>query len=376
MSNSSLETHLKALADFEPSALPVLSLYLDTRPNEHGRDQFQPWLRKELASRGRFFTAGSVEAKSFETDSRRIQEWLSERLNPASKCVAIFACSGATEFFEAEQFETDIAKSELYVQDQPHLYPLARLLDQYPRYAAVLANTNSARIAVFGLNRLQSAQEVHNAKTKRTNVGGWSQARFQRHVDNFHKQHAKEVIEVLDRIVREESIKHVVLAGDEEVVIPLLKEEMPKHLRDIMVDTLRLDSTAPDTVLLERSMEALREEDGRRDAEKVEFLINEYRSGGLAVAGFIDTFSALEKGQVDELVLAASPSAIEAPEEALAVTPQTAGDTKSDAQSRAQLIADALVTAAQKTSANVSFIEDPHRLADLGGCGALLRYRT
>jgi hypothetical protein len=78
---------------------------------------------------------------------------------------------------------------------------------------------------------------------------------------------------------------------------------------------------------------------------------------------------------VDELILAASPSVIETPEEALAVTAQAAGAPASDPEARAKLIADALVTAAQKTSAKVSFIEDSDLLVDLGGCGALLRYK-
>ena len=79
---------------------------------------------------------------------------------------------------------------------------------------------------------------------------------------------------------------------------------------------------------------------------------------------------------MDELVLAASPSVIETPEEALAVTPQVAGDPVCDPEARAKLIADALVTTAQKTSAKVSFIEDSDLLVDLGGCGALLRYKV
>jgi peptide subunit release factor 1 (eRF1) len=333
-------------------------------------------LRKELAARARTFNLRSEQAKSFEMDRQRIHAWL-DQLDPTAKGVAIFACAGAEEFFDAVQFEAPLTANELYVQDQPHLYSLARLIDQYPRYAAVICDTNSARIAVFGLNRLDAAENIRSVKTRRTMAGGWSQARFQRRVDNFHKQHAKEVLEHLDRIVREEGIKHIVLAGDQEVVIPLLKEEMSKHLKELLVDIVRLDPIAEDQLLLERSMEALRADDARRDADKVEYLVGEYRSGGLAVAGVIETFTALEKGQVEELILAASPSSIETPEEALAVVSNPAGTTEvPDSAVQAALIADALVTKAQQTSSKVSFIESSDLLADLGGCGAMLRYKT
>ena len=45
-----LEARLDALARFE-SALPVVSLYLDARADSHGKDNYQPFVRKELAAR-------------------------------------------------------------------------------------------------------------------------------------------------------------------------------------------------------------------------------------------------------------------------------------------------------------------------------------
>ena len=374
MTNKTLDDQLRRLAEFAPCAWPVVSLYLSAQPNERGQAQFAPWLRKELSGLRRTFPPNSENSKSFEQDVQRIETWLAEQLQPATHGVALFACAYADGFFEAIQLNAPITKNELHVQDQPHLYPLARLIDQYPRYAAVTADTNAARIVVFGLNRPQGAAEVENVKTRRSSAGGWSQARFQRHVENFHKQHAKEVVDVLDRIVREEGLKHVVLAGDEHVVIPMLKAEMPKDLSAIVVDTKRLDPDAPDHVLLSKTMEALREADAQRDADKVDYLVNELRAGGLAVAGVVNTFTALEKGQVDELLLAASRAALETPEEALAVTAETLGASGADVD-RAALISDALVTAAQQTSAKITFIENSDALTSLGGCGALLRYK-
>jgi peptide subunit release factor 1 (eRF1) len=39
------------------------------------------------------------------------------------------------------------------------------------------------------------------------------------------------------------------------------------------------------------------------------------------------------------------------------------------------IIADDLVTRARQTAARITFIEDPALLAEVGGCGAILRYR-
>ena len=85
----------------------------------------------------------------------------------------------------------------------PHLYPLAKLVENYPRYAAVMLDTNKARIFVFGTGT-EREETVVGEKTRRTSKGGWSQARYQRRADNFHMHHMKEVVDTLDKIVREE----------------------------------------------------------------------------------------------------------------------------------------------------------------------------
>jgi hypothetical protein len=104
MTTAIVESRLNSLAQFEPSPFPVISLYLNTHRLERGQDQFTAWLRKELSARARTFNPRSEQAKSFEIDRQRIYTWLGE-LDTAAKGVAIFACAGADEFFDAVQFD-------------------------------------------------------------------------------------------------------------------------------------------------------------------------------------------------------------------------------------------------------------------------------
>ena len=46
-------------------------------------------------------------------------------------------------------------------------------------------------------------------------MGGWSQARYQRRAENFHLHHIKEVVETLDRVVREDNIQRIIVLGDD-----------------------------------------------------------------------------------------------------------------------------------------------------------------
>jgi peptide subunit release factor 1 (eRF1) len=194
--------------------------------------------------------------------------------------------------------------------------------------------------------------------------------RYQRHVENFHLRHAKEVVAALERVVAEEGVQQIILAGD-EVIIPMLQEQLPAQLSERVVDVLRLDINMPEHEVLKQTMDALRGWDAGTDAEAVEQLLNQYRAGQLGTVGARGTLAALERGQVDTLLISAAPEAVRdnAPAEP-AADPGAAVPGGDDTP-----IAERLVRLAQQTSAAVRVIEDPALLADVGGVGATLRFR-
>ena len=369
---------LDELAAFEPKGFPVVSLYLNTQPDQHGRDNFDGFVRKEFAARARSYAPDSVERASFECDAERVRVYLRDELERSANGLALFACAGAGHYFKAVQLDAPLHMHRLHVGALPHLYPLARLIDQHPRYVALLADTNSARLFVFGLGGAVGRAEVSGVKVSRTRGGGWSQMRYQRHADNFHLLHAKEVVETLGRVVREEEADHIVLAGD-EVIIPLLREQLPPPLRKKVIDVLRLDIRAPEHEVLKATMESLREHNTQTDAEQVRRLLDEYRAGGLAVVGARDAISALYQGQADELLLSASARDIRFDGEefdgARAKNHGVPAQLFSGGAEPHLLAADLIVAHARQTGARVTFVEDAALLADVGGVGALLRYR-
>ena len=376
---------LDRLARFEPVPYPVVSLYLNTQSNERGRDQFQTFVRQEFKARSRTYPPGSPERQSLDKDLERIASFLENDLQPSANGVAVFACS-AGEMFETVQLTAPIERHWLSIGDTPHLYPLARIDSKYPRYAAVVADTNSARIMVFATGELESQRDVNGEKTRRSSQGGWSQARFQRHIENYHLQHVKEVIDALERIVQLEGITQIVTAGD-EVILPLLREQMPRHLADKLVDHVKLDAKAPLEDVLSATVEAMGRQNERTDREKVDAAIGAYRAGGLGVVGPEETLEALVKGQVDELLLAASVSALR--NVSARVTQTTANDSTlvepavetaaggeaAQADPRVVRLADEFVTRAKQTGARITFIEAPSLLRSYGGVAAVLRFR-
>ena len=367
---------LEKLVAVEPVDGPFVSLYLDARVDENGKRNLMPVVRKQLKERSKIYDNHTPEQESFEKDAARIINYLETGVPTTAQGLAIFACSTANDYFEAGEFEAPFERNRLFVSDRPHVYPLARVVDQYRRFAVLLADTNRARIFVFAVGRTVEERSVENVKTKRTSVGGWSQARYQRHEENYHLHHVKEVVDMLERVVREEDVEHVILAGDEETVIPLIREQLPKALSDKVIDALSFGIDTPEHELFDESLKAFRRHDSLTDMEKVERLLNEFRADDLGVAGVPDTLAALSNGQVEEMLIVSSAEKLAYDEEEVKKVLEL---YEPDGEVRAldqRTIADELVRRASLlSSAHVTFIEDDTRLQQIGGVGALLRYR-
>jgi peptide subunit release factor 1 (eRF1) len=363
-STDQLTAQLDRLAAFDSGPFPVLSLFLNAQADQHGKDSFDPFLRKELGERVRTYPADGPERQSLEEDAERIREYV-RSIEPSANGVAIFSCSGA-KLFEAVQLGVPIQQHKLYISSVPHLYPLARLVDDYPRHAVLVADTNAARIFVVAMNSIQSRQTIANTKTRRHKMGGWSQARYQRHVQNERMQHAKEAADALTRLVRDEQINSVIIAGD-EVVVPLLRAEIPKDVAGKIVDTVALDTRAPEHQVLELTRELMAQKDIASDRERVEALFDAYRANGLGVVGAESTRKALEMGQVDELLITGMPDTLDAATEGASSAPSERSDEEQ--------LADELIVKARETAAKVTIIQDGSLLAAVGGVGAFLRFK-
>jgi peptide chain release factor subunit 1 len=382
-----LNDQLKRLAEFEPVPYPVISLYLDTRPNQVGRDNFDAFVRKELKTRSATYRE-AADRQSLERDLDRIARFLETELQPSANGVAIFACDAAG-LFETVQLDAPVGSHWLYIGDQPHLYPLARLASQYPAYAAVLADTHRTRILVIAGGAVASDRAITGVKTRATSQGGWSQARYQRHIENYHLHHVKEVVDALDRIVTAERIDSIIISGD-PVVMPIVREQLPKHLAEKVIDEISISSDVPEHEAAARTLEALRAADAGTDREKVDAAVGAFRAGGLGVVGPDATLLALTNGQVDELLITASLASLgplrrtHAGEMAIAndaalVEPaveETAAGEPADVPMGTVRLSDELIVKAQQTGARVSFIEDASLLEPYGGVAATLRYRV
>ncbi len=367
---------LNKLTKVESTNKPFISIYLNAEPNEHGRDNFDVFLKKQLSEHQSNFEVDSEERESIDRDVERINEYVGKIRNSANG-VAIFACAGEDDYFKTYEFDVPFEKNEFVVKNKPSIYPLARMVDQNPEFAVVLADSNNAKIYLMQRGKILNNEEIENEKYNRSEVGGWSQMRFQRHIDEMRKQHAKEVIDELEKIVRDEDIRQIVLAGNKDVVIPVLNEEMNDFLKERIVGTVRMEIDAPINEILEEATTAIKQFDTLKDKEKIEQLKDENYDEGKGVTGVAKTLEALVNGQVQELYLTAKFDEIEYNEKDVkeilkAYAP--GDDNEMPSAKNSQEIADDMLSRALESAERIRFIEDENLLEEFGGVGALLRY--
>src|SRR5436309_455354 len=114
-STDQLSTYLDRLSAHDTAPFPVVSLYLNMQPDEHGRDRFEPFLRKEFAERIRTYPANGPERESLERDAERIHDYI-KTVHSATNGLAIFACAAA-DLFETIELQAPIDEHRLYISN-------------------------------------------------------------------------------------------------------------------------------------------------------------------------------------------------------------------------------------------------------------------
>jgi peptide chain release factor subunit 1 len=344
---------LRRLAALAPSSdAPFLSIYLDVRPEATGERPAlrsgEIILRDRLRDIRRTYLPRGAALDSFDADAARINAWVQDEMSSSAEGVAIFACDarGVWEVEEVgEPFENQVTAAEA-----PDLYQLARLDDEFETTLAAVVDTNTARIFLYRHGVLSEQPGIDDDPThyQKRQVGGWTQAKYQRHIDNHRRDFTKEIGRAITAAVNREAARHIVLAGDPPSITPLMDQLAPESI-DKVRDIVRLDLRANRNEVLAKLEPVMREVEARSGAEAIDRVVAEVRRGRLSATGADDVSQALEFGQVDELLI-------------------------DDNAELGEGVRASLVRRAVATDATIETVSGSSALLALGGVAALLRY--
>ncbi len=240
---------------------------------------------------------------ALEREQQRIESFL-ETLPREGRGVVIFACQPA-QLWETASLDV-LLPNHLSVAETTQTSILARMLDDYPMMAVVLVQRNDAKIFTTELRSAHEHQRIESPGVPRQmDRGGWSQRRFERHIEVQVGNHLKEVVDALARMYhREIPFKRLVVGGPVETVnefVHLLPDQLARRFIGSFPVDFKHES---DSEILDRAHEVNEQHERKTEQELVNQLREGHYDGGQGVLGLQESLRGLVERRVHKLVVA------------------------------------------------------------------------
>lgn len=223
---------IRKLVDRPATDACVTSLYLDTDGSRYPKAA-DYLARLDALVRDARRAAERLDVKrraSVHADLGAIDGWVRSRFDRGeTRGLAVFSSQG--EVFEQVQVAISV-RNILRIADSPYVVPLQALLGRSHHVALVIIERDRARILRYHLGRAWEYMSTNSAVHGQHEKGGWSQARFQRNIENDVLLHKKDTAEVLRRLHSDERVDALVLAGPHEEAVDFSKLLHP-YLREV-----------------------------------------------------------------------------------------------------------------------------------------------
>jgi peptide chain release factor subunit 1 len=284
---------LERLARLESAGHPVLSVYFDLDASRFPTP----------AARDAELSALLSRAGARDPDGDRVRDAVREHpeLARGAKAVAIFSCAatGALEVLALPQ-----PVEPLVVLDTvPWLEPLAAILATEDCGVAALSR-RGARLFRGGREGLIQFAAVTDELHRRHAQGGWSQARFQRGIEQQVAEHVRHCADLLLRAHRRRPFEVLVIVASSELA-PVLEASLHRDLRDRLAGVVERDLEHAPAEEIARALAPVLER-AERDRERalISALEDALGTGGTAAAGLDEVLAMLDQQRVRVLLLA------------------------------------------------------------------------
>jgi hypothetical protein len=240
--------------------------------------------------------------ESLSADAARIAAFLDDELDPAAQGAFIVACA-AHDVFAPFAFALPM-QTQLTVGPTPALSSLARLADDHPAYAVLLADQHQATLSkIRRAARGRSVWLESSDWPRKQQTGGLSQRRLQSRAEERVAAFARGIAEETERTLDDAGIDMLVVAGD-EVITSALDAAFTKSVADRIVGVIRLDIQASEQEMIEATLPLVTQVERDQELAAVRAVAAGVAADGLAVAGAAAVLRALQTGQVATLVIA------------------------------------------------------------------------
>lgn len=286
---------LQELLNFQASH-PVVSLYLNTDPAQGNAEMHKLRLRSML------------KEVHLPEDEQAILRYFDHQHDWLGRSVAVFSCA-PEGFWKTFSLAVPV-RSRVRLGEQPHVKPLADLLDSYGGYGVALVDKQGARLFLFHLGQLQEQEGMVGELVRHTKRGGGSQSAGRRggtagqtdYEEEVAERNIREAVEFATRFFAEKKVRRVLIGGTEEN-IAIFRSHLPKAWQSLVMGTFSISMTAGYPEVLEKSIQLGLQVEREREITLAQSLVTGTAKGRSAVLHLEDTLKAIHEGRVMTLLV-------------------------------------------------------------------------
>ena len=297
---------LRDLATFRAENGCAISMYLDLDPGESPTpDVVQSRVNALLDEVVRSETANRADLtheqkRGLRDDVDRLREFFDTDFSrEGSHGYAVYSAGldNAWQPLPLSERVPDLVK----VGQTFYLAPLVPLIGRGDGVLVAFVGRERGDLYRLRGGRLEELAKEFDEQPGRHDQGGWSQSRYQRHIEKLVQDHLKDVASTLDRLLRQLRRPRVVLVAGEEMRAEL-EEELSTEVRDAIIGWASADAHATPAQLLETVEPLLERWRADQEASAVERWQEAAGRNGRAASGWAQTLEAASDGRVELLL--------------------------------------------------------------------------
>ena len=296
---------LRELAGFRAEKGCAISVYVDLDPSVAPTAGDAASRVNSLIHEGELQAEAAQELtheqrESLRSDLERIRDFFARDFDrDGSRAAAVFV-DGLDNAWRTLPL-ADPVDDKIAVGREFYLSPLVPLVGRGDGALIAVVGRERGTVYILKAGKLDELLDQFDETPGRHDQGGWSQARYRRHIEKLTADHLRRVGEQLDRQVRRLQSPRIVIVATEETRAEL-EEVLSHEVKNAIVGWAQAEAHAPPPELLETARPILEEWHARQEREAVERWREEEGRGARATAGWQATLEAASDAPVELLL--------------------------------------------------------------------------
>ena len=297
---------LRSLSEVEADEPVVVSMFVNLDPTLFATaparsTQFHSLLN-ELSERIRDEHLSHDAQEALKADRERIERFLNGEVDfSEADALAIFSAQ-ALDFFQAIKL-AQAMEPAVHVDLRPVLEPVMGHEDGGD-WCVVLVTRDSGRIFRGGPTGIREVRDVESDVKNQHQQGGWSQARFERSVEQEVEWHLETVTDLLFRMYQRRPFDHLIIGANNQSLRGALAGETHSYLLERVRGWIDIDEgRASEDEVFAAARVVMDEHQANEERRLLERFEAERATDGRAAADLTAVLEALVEQRVETLLI-------------------------------------------------------------------------